>query len=757
MKRKLICVVVFICLSTFWFKSSAQLSGTYLIGPNAPVYKTISQAVHALDSCQGVKAAVTFNIENGVYNEQVFIPIISGSSLNNLVTFQSLSGDSSKVIIKFKPKNDTFNYTLKLDGSWFLVFKKITFATDTISGRVIDINNGCLINQFLNNRIIGMPGSKELIYSEGTSLSIDNNNRFENNLFLYGSVGISFSGFDATAYEEGNEILKNSFVNQSQQAIDIKFCKTFKLNSNSISTSMGLSEYTGIRVQFCQDKFYIDKNKLDINNQTMPSQGISIILSDGISLSTASSISNNFIHIATNGIVYNSGIEIRRSSFKNINFNSVNITGNNSVSIGFNDIMASNINIFNNIFSNPANGMALLLNDTTDIFCDYNVLYSKGNFVVSDGTNNYPTLSAWSSFSKRDLHSISTDPIFLGNADLHCKNFRLSKRGKSISGFTDDIDGNKRKSPKPDIGADEFNYKLDLGLDRYICAGSSTSFLAEKGFDTYLWSNGSNNDSISVDSVGTGLATKKIKLSVSYQTDNYSDSVLVHFIKAQAILGVNRSVCENEKVILLAKGGVKYKWNTGDTIATTEFAASKSSFVSVTVTDQYGCVDSASIWVNVKPRPAKPSIIQVGFDSLRSSVIGTTYRWYVFNSLIPDNSICIKTIANGPYRLIVYDSACYSDSSETFNFEKNSIAPVDFKPQLKLYPNPVTNKLFVDVSELNHSCSEIQITSTMGKIKYYSEHNQAITVIETSGYEKGFYILKFKTREQTITKSFVVQ
>ena len=757
MRRTLIYLIAVIPLNIIAFSSNAQLSGTYLIGPTAPVYKTINQAIQDLYLSHGVKGPVVFNIQDGVYDEQVYIPQINNSSAINLVTFKSLSGDSTKVIIKFKPNNDTFNYTLMLDGANFLVFKKLTFATDTIFGRVIDINNQCTINQFIGNRIIGVPGSKELVYSESTSNSWDNYNRFQNNLFQFGSVGISFYGVDTTTMEEGNEIFLNKFIDQSQQAIDLKYSYKFKIHDNSISTSVGTSDYTGIRIQFCHDKFYIEKNKLDIKNQSQPTHGIAILFSNGTGSANASSISNNFIHIEANTYVYAAALEILGSTYKNFNYNSVNLTGNNDGFIGFNDISASGINIFNNIFSAQSTGLALLLNDTTNIFCDYNDIFSKDSNLASNGTNIYSTLSAWNSASKQDLHSISTDPLFFSNSDLHTKNFRLSKRGKTISGISDDIDGNPRKLPKTDIGADEFNYKLDLGPDRYICAGSSTTFLADKGFDSYLWSNGSSSDSITFDSTGIGLGVKKVKLSVTYQADHYSDSALVHFIKAHANPGPDKAVCEDEPVTLQATGGVKFKWNTGDSTSTINFTATQSAGYSVTVTDQYGCVDSASVKVFVKPRPATPTIILFGSDSLKSSVFGSTYRWYLNKTVLTDNTISIKAYLNGTYQLIVYDSACHSDTSAGYDFKKNSIDNFHIRSQIRLYPNPVINKLIIDASDFDLSGSEIEIISALGEKVYYSNKNSPKIEIETSAYKKGLYIFKFITNGQTIVNRFVVE
>ena len=66
--------------------SLAQLSGSYTIGSGG-TYSTFAAAAADLNS-QGVSGAVTFNVISGTYTEQFAIGNISGSSINNTITFQ---------------------------------------------------------------------------------------------------------------------------------------------------------------------------------------------------------------------------------------------------------------------------------------------------------------------------------------------------------------------------------------------------------------------------------------------------------------------------------------------------------------------------------------------------------------------------------------------------------------------------------------------------------------------------------------------
>ena len=76
---------------------AAQLSGSYTIGSGGS-YPTFTAAVAALNA-QGVSGPVTFNVITGVYNEQISMRPVTGSSATNTSTFQSQSGNAANVTL----------------------------------------------------------------------------------------------------------------------------------------------------------------------------------------------------------------------------------------------------------------------------------------------------------------------------------------------------------------------------------------------------------------------------------------------------------------------------------------------------------------------------------------------------------------------------------------------------------------------------------------------------------------------------------
>jgi len=117
------------------------LSGAYTIGATLPSdYTTIAAAIADITT-RGLCGPVTFNIEDGSYTEQDSIPAIPGSSAINTVTFQSKSGDSTKVNWNY-PSNAPKDYLIIMNGASFVTFKDITFSRTYTAGD----SNSNLIN-----------------------------------------------------------------------------------------------------------------------------------------------------------------------------------------------------------------------------------------------------------------------------------------------------------------------------------------------------------------------------------------------------------------------------------------------------------------------------------------------------------------------------------------------------------------------------------------------------------------------------------
>jgi hypothetical protein len=82
------------------------------------------------------------------------------------------------------------------------------------------------------------------------------------------------------------------------------------------------------------------------------------------------------------------------------------------------------------------------------------------------------------------------------------------------------------------------NPEVNLGRDTVIC-GTDYLLNANTGFDSYLWSNGSTDQSILIDTSAAGNGTTMYKVTVSSHGCNASDSVKVTFDGCSSLMNYN--------------------------------------------------------------------------------------------------------------------------------------------------------------------------------------------------------------------------
>lgn len=573
---------------------TGPLAGTYTIGSSGD-YATFNKAITTLLEC-GVNGSVTFNVEAGTYNEQLLInDFISGYTENDTITFQSQSGDSTSVILTYKA--DTLNnYTLKLNGADRFVFKQITIQSeDTTYGRVIEIGNGACNNLIQNCIINGVISDEDnnyqaLVYFPADNTSRDTSNMIQENRFVNGSYGIHLYGGNNNK-ETFNTISGNYFTNQSAYGIYTDNQKLMVIDNNTIINNNLQKKYYGIQFEEI-DSSEISNNKIILNSDNTV-YGIHLYYGNHYNL-----IMNNFISVSSNTLaigishlgfyskIYNNSINIPFGSSSSIALQFSSSTGNHY----------ENNEIINNILSNNAKGYAFYSHFTEYklLLSDYNNLYSNGDNIVFWGGSISSNISEWQSASGFGSNSVSSDPRFVSNTDLHTSNVLFNEAATPFPEVTDDIDGDLRDVTTPDIGADEFTgATFDLGADTTICVDAEYKIDAGEGFDTYLWSTGADSSYILVDSTGIGYSSEEYFVTVTLGAEEYKDSIIVTF--SSPIAAPVNYFCYDENtdsVLITAGEGLYYNWSTGETTQ----SIWTSSTVSVTVTDANGCQDSDYIY-----------------------------------------------------------------------------------------------------------------------------------------------------------------
>ncbi|MBT8195583.1 MAG: choice-of-anchor L domain-containing protein [Bacteroidia bacterium] len=202
-----------------------------------------------------------------------------------------------------------------------------------------------------------------------------------------------------------------------------------------------------------------------------------------------------------------------------------------------------------------------------------------------------------------------------------------------------------------------------------ICMGDVASIDAGTGYATYLWSNGSTNQTIS-SSVTSSYTVTVTDVNGCSGTGQFS--LNVNALPAPAISG-NTIICTNASTTLDAGSGYSsYLWsngNTGNLVST-----SVANTYTVTVTDANGCSNTASAAVNVLPNPS-PSITGVpticsGFTSVLDA--GTGYSSYSWSTGAGSQSL--NATNSGVYTVTVTDaSGCTGTNDFSLTVNPNPI------------------------------------------------------------------------------------
>jgi parallel beta-helix repeat protein len=640
--------------SAFMHYESA-LSGTYIIGSAPSDYTSFSAAATDLNN-RGICGPVVFNIKNGTYSDQIALARIKGASSTNTITFQSQSGDSSKVKLNYPSSSKTANpdYLVLLDGTSYIKFSKMSFFrfNTSIHGAVINITSCAHDVTFTNNRISkGYTSYSFADVAVNAFMSYDSNITINNNYISGGMYNIRLYAASIYNMDANNVITNNTFDSSTHAGIFVVDQKGLRISGNSIKgVANANSNEGGIAVFTCKSAS-ITKNKINLGNYG--GNGIYVISSIPFNAGENSIIANNFITLTLAGLGNTCGIYSADTSYA-VYYNNIDITGSDTNSAAF----SGSSRTMNNNFVNKAKGYALRWVNKKS---DYNNFYSNGAHLNDVNGAVYSTLSSYQTASGQDKHSKSVDPGYTSTTNLDISNSKIIKAATPIGGITDDIHGTLRSSLAPTIGADEVS-KNNAGIKKIIqpsatiCAGASNVTAKLKNFGTNTitsatvsWSvNGIAQTSFSWSSTLTSQkdtllnlgsytfasGTSKIKVWTASPNgttdgDSTNDTMQVSVIvnpSPAANAGTSSSICygKSSSIGVSAVSGNTYAWTSrpiGFTDTTSNAMVNPIStttyYLTETITST-GCNKSDSVAITIVPLPT----VSAGAD--QSICIGTS-------------------------------------------------------------------------------------------------------------------------------------
>ena len=429
------------------------LIGMYTIGGILPDFNTIGEAVNALNN-GGVLGEVEFRIRNGTYNEQLLINEIAGVSAQSPVKFTSESGDPTLVNIEYTGTSN-LPFTIRLNGSDYITFENLTISSLSSNyGSLIYLQAGADYNVIQNNILIGHPTtSDDLLYSPSNSNDV--HNQIIGNTFIKGGRAIDFRGVNGNNKQLGTLVLENVFVDQSLESIYLDDNNAAEVLSNTITFLERNPNSLSIYLNDCDGKINVSKNV--INRQQ--GSGISFQSCNALNSLEEGTVTNNVISIGGTSLA--NGMYLTSSSSLDIFYNSIHMYNTNTSSKALYCRNGNGNEVINNILANSGNGYALYVEGASVESSNNNNLYTTGSTLGYWVNANQTDLSSWQSASNKDVNSVSLNPLFFGDDNLHILQVGLDGAAQVIPSINLDYEGDLRNASTPDIGADEFDFITD--------------------------------------------------------------------------------------------------------------------------------------------------------------------------------------------------------------------------------------------------------------------------------------------------------
>jgi hypothetical protein len=308
-----------------------------------------------------------------------------------------------------------------------------------------------------------------------------------------------------------------------------------------------------------------------------------------------------------------------------------------------------------------------------------------------------------------------------------------------------------------------------------VCQGSSQiySITPVTGASSYTWTlpSGWSGNSTS-ESINTTVGLTGGNISVTANNScgsriprNLSVSVSTVPSQPDQITGLT-SVCQGQSSVTYSvpviADATSYTWtlpsgasgSSNSNLITVNYNTSAiSGNITVKGNNSCGSGSSSSLYVNVNPIPPAP-IITLNDNVLHSNApLGN--QWYNYQSgLIPDATEQDYTaLEEDSYYDIVTLNGCASDISNIIYVLLTGIESPEISMPVKVYPNPVKNELIIEKPGNTESIKFV-ISNSLGQIVYTGNLVEK-TIVPTSGFYRGIYILKIGNGNSFVIKKII--
>jgi subtilisin family serine protease len=270
-----------------------------------------------------------------------------------------------------------------------------------------------------------------------------------------------------------------------------------------------------------------------------------------------------------------------------------------------------------------------------------------------------------------------------------------------------------------------------------LCFGGSKALSATSGFKSYIWDTGDTTQNIILSYAGN------ISVKGLHSNGCYSNEAEIK-IKQDTMLNFNISllgksvICNNDSLLLsvINIAGANYLWSNG--INSNEIWVKEQGAYSCMILKPSGCVQNSQTVFVQSDQNVLPQIYYNQNSNLLISSFESGNQWFLNDTLILNaNLSTYAPLLSGVYTVKVINANGCVVKSTGFYLLKLGIGD-NLKSQLKIYPNPTNDKIYINGVNKEEL---VKIYDIQGKlIESITIYNDA--EIDLSKYDKGVYLIK---------------
>lgn len=283
----------------------------------------------------------------------------------------------------------------------------------------------------------------------------------------------------------------------------------------------------------------------------------------------------------------------------------------------------------------------------------------------------------------------------------------------------------------------------DLGPDTAQCP--DITLKCSREYVGYQWNTGDTTRQLIVNTSGN----YSVEVTDSNGCRN-NDSINVTVYPLPALeLGNDIQTCSDSYTIIpLTDTAVTYLWSDGS--HGDSLMISKSGEYSLIVTNNFGCEQKDSVNIALKPSIELPSDTTMSINDTLVLMPGQFdfYLWTIGNNNFSQPTLSV----NGSYfsnndtitvYLMVQNNNCQASDSVLVIASDYTGIHSNFVRSISIYPNPVTDKLFLDLGNMRTDNLILKLYSVKGNLYKTIIPDENKIEIDMSNYPKGIYLLKF--------------